>query len=118
MAHATSEPGWWEIRGFAWSGRSAIERVEISTNGGQTWNLANLDQPVLPKALTHFRLPWNWDGKEITIMSRAVDSTGYVQPTRDELLGWRGKPLTIYHSNAIFRWQIASDGSVTSGDAA
>jgi sulfane dehydrogenase subunit SoxC len=32
----TIRPGWVEIRGIAWSGRGAIERVEVSTDGGRT----------------------------------------------------------------------------------
>jgi sulfane dehydrogenase subunit SoxC len=109
--------GFWEITGLAWSGRGPIERVEVSTDNGQSWNLASLDQPVLPKAFTRFRYSWNWDGSEAMLMSRAIDSTGYVQPTREELLAWGRTQLTYYHLNAIARWQVAADGTVTSGDA-
>lgn len=112
------QPGLWEISGLAWSGRGTIARVEVSTDNGQTWHVATLDQPVLPKAFTRFRHLWNWDGGEAMLMSRAVDSTGYVQPTREELLVWGRSQLTYYHVNAIVRWQVASDGTVTSGDIA
>ena len=74
-------PGWWEIRGIAWSGRGKITRVEVSTDGGKTWQHATLDEPVLPKCHTRFRLPWEWKGGEAVLMSRATDETGYVQPT-------------------------------------
>jgi sulfane dehydrogenase subunit SoxC len=110
------KPGWWEISGLAWSGRGAIDRVEVSTDNGQTWRVASLDQPVLPRAFTRFRHLWNWDGSEAMLMSRAIDNTGYVQPTREELLAWGRSQLTYYHVNAIIRWQVDSDGSVTSGD--
>lgn len=110
--------GLWEIRGLAWSGRGTIERVEVSTDNGQSWHIATLDQPVLPKAFTRFRHLWNWDGGEAMLMSRAIDSTGYVQPTREELLAWGRSQLTYYHVNAIARWKVANDGSVTSGDVA
>ena len=33
-------------------------------------------------ALTRFRLPWRFDGQEARIASRAIDESGYVQPTR------------------------------------
>jgi hypothetical protein len=46
--------------------------------------------PVLTRALTRFRLPWHWDGQPAVIQSRAVDETGYVQPTLAELLAVRG----------------------------
>ena len=109
-------PGFWEIRGIAWSGRGFIERVEVSTDGGKSWGLAKLELPVLDRSHTRFRYLWKWDGKEAVIMSRATDSTGYIQPSREELLAQHGgKPSTIsgYHSNQIFVWKAASDGKVT-----
>ena len=48
-------PGFYEITGLAWSGRGKIARVEISTDGGQTWSLAALQDPVLPISQTRFR---------------------------------------------------------------
>src|SRR5207245_9239546 len=40
-------PGWWEIRGLAWSGRGKIARVEVSVDGGASWQATALDPPVL-----------------------------------------------------------------------
>src|SRR5207245_8290974 len=79
-AAALTERGWWEIRGLAWSGRGRVTRVDVSTDAGKTWVPAELQEPVLPKCHTRFRLPWNWDGRDAMLMSRAVDETGYVQP--------------------------------------
>ncbi|MGE3509372.1 MAG: sulfite dehydrogenase [Vicinamibacterales bacterium] len=107
-----SGPGWREIRGLAWSGRGTIAYVDVSVNGGRTWQRAQLDQPVLPKCHTRFRLPWHWSGAESLLMSRATDETGYTQPTRAELLAVRG-PGTQYHFNQIRAWRVAADGSVT-----
>jgi sulfane dehydrogenase subunit SoxC len=104
-------PGWWEIRGIAWSGRGRITRVDISADSGKTWTPAKLDDPVLPKCHTRFRLPWEWKGGEAVIMSRATDETGYVQPTFDVLLAARG-PSTAYHFNHIRAWKVMSDGAV------
>ena len=42
---------------------------------------AALDGPVLPKALTRFRMPWRWNGGPSELQSRAVDETGAVQPS-------------------------------------
>lgn len=108
---ALARPGLYEIRGLAWSGRGTIDRVEISTDGGQTWLAARLDEPRLPMAFTSFHLPWRWDGSEATLMSRATDDTGYVQPTRRALFGVRGRSSTS-HNNAIKPWQVHSDGRV------
>src|SRR5690606_20604918 len=74
--HTISE-GFVEIRGLAWSGYGRIESAEVSTDGGQTWEEARLDDPVLPKAQTRFRFPWRWDGSEAVIVSRCTDETGY-----------------------------------------
>ena len=82
--------GPWEIRGLAWSGRGKIAKVEVSTDGGQTWGDATLDAPVLPQSHTRFHFPWTWDGQEAILTSRATDETGYVQPTREELVAVRG----------------------------
>jgi sulfane dehydrogenase subunit SoxC len=82
-------PGLYELTGLAWSGRGRIERVEITTDGGQRWAAANLQEPRLPIAFTRFRLPWRFDGRPATLASRAIDESRYVQPTRDDLIGVR-----------------------------
>jgi sulfane dehydrogenase subunit SoxC len=105
-------PGFYEISGLAWSGRGRIERVEVSTDGADSWQAAESQEPRLTKAFTRFRLPWNWDGKPTTLQSRCVDETGYVQPTHDELLAVRGKNATD-HYNGIKVWRVLADGKVT-----
>ncbi|WP_409187829.1 sulfite dehydrogenase [Bradyrhizobium sp. RDM4] len=107
-----SGPGFHEITGIAWSGHGKISRVEVSVDDGKTWQQASLQEPVLTRALTRFRLPWRWDGKPAVIQSRAIDETGYVQPTLAELLAVRGENY-FYHNNAIWPWRVASDGEVT-----
>lgn len=104
--------GIWEISGIAWSGRGSITMVEVSTDGGTTWEEAELQDPVLPICLTRFRYPWTWNGQATTIQSRATDETGYVQPTVDALVQARGVN-SGYHMNAIKTWAIAENGEVT-----
>ena len=84
----------------------------MSTDGGATWTPARLQEPVLSKAHTRFRHLWNWTGGEAVIMSRAVDETGYVQPTRDVLIAARGVSSVGYHVNPITGWLIRPDGTV------
>src|SRR2546423_4738446 len=108
-------PGFYEVTGLAWSGRGKIGRVEISTDGGKTWTLAALQDPVLPICQTRFRYPWIWDGTPVVLQSRATDETGYSQPTHQQLIAERGPlepPGMFYHMNAIQSWGIAADGSV------
>lgn len=104
--------GFCEITGIAWSGKGKITRVDVSVDDGKTWQQASLQEPVLSKALTRFRLPWNWDGKPAVILSRATDETGYVQPTLEALTAVRGVNGT-YHNNAMTAWRIAETGEVT-----
>src|SRR5437763_231858 len=108
------DTGWWEISGIAWSGRGRITRVDVSLDGGRKWAPAELQPPVLPKCHTRFRYLWNWDGAEVMLVSRAVDETGYAQPTLDELRQARGIG-TYYHFNHIRAWKIRRDGSVVFG---
>lgn len=114
--HRLPERGFWEITGLAWSGRGRIVRVEVSTDGGRTWGLAELQQPVLPLAHTRFRFPWHWNGEEAILQSRATDETGYVQPTRAALIARRGS-ASLYHYNGIQSWRVSPDGRVTHVDA-
>jgi sulfane dehydrogenase subunit SoxC len=108
----TVQRGWFEISGIAWSGYGKIVRVDVSTDDGRTWTPARLQEPVLSKAHTRFRHLWNWNGGEAVILSRAVDETGYVQPTRAELLAVRGPASTTYHNNPIAGWRVRPDGTV------
>src|SRR5262245_59307627 len=39
-------PGVYELTGIAWTGRGTITRVEVTTDGGETWNAAELQAPV------------------------------------------------------------------------
>jgi len=109
-------PGFHEITGLAWSGRGRIRGVQVSTDAGRTWQDAALQAPILSRALTRFRLPWTWDGTPTTIASRAIDETGYVQPSFSDLTAVRGLK-SFYHNNAVVPWRIAADGEVVNGYA-
>lgn len=110
--HVLKAHGFHEISGLAWSGRSRVARVDVSTDGGRNWQRARLDEPVLPKALTRFRLPWKWQGEPALLQSRAIDETGYVQPTREQLIAARGTNSED-HFNAIHTWRVHGKGEVT-----
>jgi sulfane dehydrogenase subunit SoxC len=104
--------GFVEISGIAWTGNGKIKRVEVSTDGGKTWIDAALEEPVLSRSLVRFRAPWVWDGKDAVIQSRATDETGYLQPTRDEIVEARGMN-SQYHYHGVKPWAVKADGSVT-----
>src|SRR4029453_988861 len=94
---AMKGPGFYEISGLAYSGNGRISKVMVSADGGKSWAQAALQEPVLSKALTRFRMPWRWDGQPVVLQSRAWDEAGNVQPTRAEFVAARGqteKPVT------------------------
>jgi sulfane dehydrogenase subunit SoxC len=109
--HKLNGPGTYQLTGLAWSGRGRIDKVEITTDGGKTWQAATVDEPRLPQAFTRFQLPWQWDGSEVMFASRATDQTGYVQPSVEELIAVRG-PNSNYHNNGIKFWKVTPDGNV------
>jgi sulfane dehydrogenase subunit SoxC len=104
-------PGQYEISGVAWSGSGRIARVEVSTDGGATWQDARLQGPVHSKSVTRFRLPWTWNGGAALLQSRATDEKGNVQPGRKT---WTAQysPGNRYHNNAIQTWGVKADGSI------
>ena len=97
------------ISGLAWSGRGAITRVDVSKDGGKTWQTARLAKPGERMALTRFYLDTEWDGEEMFLQSRAIDETGYVQPTKAQLRDVRGEN-SIYHNNCIQTWWVRANG--------
>jgi sulfane dehydrogenase subunit SoxC len=104
-------PGIYEIRGLAWSGLGKVAAVDVSTDGGVNWTRARLHDPVLSKALSKFTLEWRWDGKPAMLQSRAIDETGFVQPSLADLRRVRGTNA-VYNNNSIQTWQVKPDGSV------
>lgn len=107
----TGGPGFYELRGLAWSGRGKIKHVDVSLDGGVSYTRATLQDPIYSKALTRFTLPWRWDGKPALVQSRATDETGYVQPGIVESRKVMGT-AAIYLNNSIQTWQVLADGTV------
>ncbi len=99
------------ITGLAWSGNGTIKRVDVSIDGGRNWKTARIDGPSLNKALHRFYYEFDWDGSELFLQSRAIDSEGFVQPTKDQLRSVRG-PNSIYHNNGIQTWHVNADGVI------
>jgi sulfane dehydrogenase subunit SoxC len=109
-------PGFYTITGFAWSGRGRVQSVDVSLDAGKTWYPAYLGSTPEPMCTVRFTFPWTWDGTPAVLQSRCVDETGYVQPTRQQLLAIRGDhgpSASIYHLNAIQSWAVASTGEVS-----
>ena len=105
------------LSGLAWSGRGAITRVDVSLDGGVNWQTARLANPGQRMALTRFYLDINWDGQPMLLQSRAMDETGYVQPTKDALREIRGLN-SVYHNNGIQTWAVFENGAVENVEVA
>ncbi len=109
QAPITHGKGQTVITGVAWSGRGTIPRVDVTIDGGVNWHEARMSGPSLDKSMHRFYYEFDWDGSELLLQSRAHDSTGYVQPTKDQLRAVRGLN-SIYHNNGIQTWFVNSDG--------
>ena len=74
-------PGTIRVQGFAWAGTSGVKRVEISIDGGKTWQPAGFMGETAPNAWRAFatEIERKTPGK-ITLMARAHDNAGAVQP--------------------------------------
>jgi sulfane dehydrogenase subunit SoxC len=103
--------GYHRITGLAWSGHGKTAKVEVSTDGGQHWMEASLNQPVLYKAQTRFQMDWMWDGKATKILSRSTDEKGHVQPDRQSFIERVGTNA-LFHYNAQQTWSIDEQGRV------
>ena len=99
-------PGFYEVSGLAWSGGGAVGKVEVSTDGGDSWMDAEIRGTAHRMAHTRFSFQWNWDGSETELQSRCTDELGQIQPDR------RRVGRVIGQDNSIQPWRIASDGSV------
>ena len=68
------------IEGRAWSGWAPVSSVEVSTDGGDTWELADLDAPQHPHGWA--RWTWTWESKpgSFLLSCRATDASGRIQP--------------------------------------
>ncbi|CAN5865629.1 sulfite oxidase [soil metagenome] len=91
------------IDGVAFGGTRAVGRVEVSTDGGETWQDAPLVGPDLGKyAWRRFALPVTLTPGTHTLASRATDTAGSVQPAEPVQnengyanTGWRAHAVTI-----------------------
>jgi sulfane dehydrogenase subunit SoxC len=114
------EPGVYEITGVAYSGTGRITKVMVSADGGQSWAQAALQDPIVPKAFTRFRMPWRWDGGPAVLQSRAFDEGGNAQPTRAQIIAHRGqtsRPPSVLafpsqHYNGPTSWAVDAKGEV------
>ncbi|WP_265108800.1 sulfite oxidase [Halosolutus halophilus] len=103
-----------EVRGVAWAGDDAVDRVEVSTDGGETWSDAELFGPEYSGAWRLFRYEWNAEPGAYELLSRATDDLGRRQPATisgpdawrdalDDEFPWNegGYAANAYEPNAV-----------------
>jgi DMSO/TMAO reductase YedYZ molybdopterin-dependent catalytic subunit len=73
-------PGPVTVFGYAWAGEGMVSAVDVSANGGQTWAPATLTGAEHRYAWRRWEHVWNAPGGPQTLMARASDSLGRVQP--------------------------------------
>jgi DMSO/TMAO reductase YedYZ molybdopterin-dependent catalytic subunit len=84
--HGTTITGFRQtVEGFAFAGVRGIQQVEISTDGGERWELAALDVPLAPAAWRFWRYEWvvRQSGR-YTLLVRATDGTGRLQTSIEQ----------------------------------
>jgi hypothetical protein len=94
------------LRGMAWAGEERITRVDVSTDGGGTWREAQLSSKSLPFTWRLWTVEWRPSQPGYyTVMSRATDSAGRVQPV---VAAWNPSG---YLFNAIDRIGLIVEGA-------
>jgi DMSO/TMAO reductase YedYZ molybdopterin-dependent catalytic subunit len=68
------------LQGRAWSGWAPIARVEVSTDGGETWAEAIMEEPPARYAWRKWTHPWEAMPGQHELVSRATDEAGNMQP--------------------------------------
>ena len=89
------------IGGFAWSGDGDLSKVEVSTDGGRSWQDASLVGEPNPNFWRQWELPWNAsEPGHFIFMARATDSEGNCQP-RSAPWNFRGYANNSIHTLAV-----------------
>lgn len=68
------------LEGRAWSGWGLVTLVEVSVDGGSSWNEARLSEPVGEHAWRGWTYDWTATPGEHELAVRASDGAGNVQP--------------------------------------
>ena len=91
------------LGGAAWSGEDEVVKVEISTDGGKTWTLADIVRPRHGYSWSRWEYRWQPPGPgRYTLMSKATNSQGETQPMEFPNQ-WDGRG---YGNNMVFPVEV------------
>ncbi|HZB79113.1 MAG TPA: molybdopterin-dependent oxidoreductase, partial [Actinomycetota bacterium] len=98
LSARSGEDTW--IAGISWAGGRGISKVEVSTDGGETWNEARLKEPIAEDAWTLWAYRWTPEGNgAVEVVCRSTDGEGRVQTDEEEPPHPAG--ATGYHRVAV-----------------
>lgn len=97
---ASLPPGQQRVAGIAYAGDRGINQVEISADGGSTWRTASiLEPPAGQDTIVRWEAMFPMAGSPCTLVVRATDGTGVVQPDDFGLPapdgGWGQDSITV-----------------------
>lgn len=79
-----AKPGAVRVQGTAWSNRSPVHKVEVSTDGGQTWKTAKLGGRPTQYGWRLWQFDWKAAEGKYTLMARATNEAGEMQPLQQQ----------------------------------
>jgi DMSO/TMAO reductase YedYZ molybdopterin-dependent catalytic subunit len=79
-----ARPGSVRVQGMAWSNSSPVARVDVSTDGGQSWKPAKLTGQQIKYGWRVWHHDWKPAEGKYTLLSRATNMTGQTQPLSQE----------------------------------
>ena len=73
------------LKGVSWTGgEKTIEKIEVSDDRGQSWKEARFQGEAEPYAWRQWEFDWHpTQPGALTLLCRATDSSGFVQPVED-----------------------------------
>jgi len=96
-----AKPGTVRIQGTAWSNSSPVSKVDVSTDGGQTWKPAKLGGKPTQYGWRLWQLDWKAAEGNHTLIARATNMAGQAQPLIEE-----------WNPNG-YLWNVAQPVSIT-----
>jgi DMSO/TMAO reductase YedYZ molybdopterin-dependent catalytic subunit len=99
-----TKPGLVTIAGVAYSNGAAIQRVDVSTDGGETWKAAKLGKDQGRYSWRLWQRDWKAVEGKYTLIARATDSAG------------RSQPLTEEWNPSGYSWNVAQKVEIQVGD--
>lgn len=73
--------GHYLLRGRSWSANGKIAKVEVSLDGGETWQKARLRKPNIAQAWVRWDIDWLAQSGHYNLQARATDYEGNTQPS-------------------------------------